>query len=163
MTFVPSKRVDRVFPIIPPLCLLLVAMVAACRCGTRVRAWLGAGLVFAMFFSGCYFAGIVWIGHVQDSARLVTLGATIRTMAGDRELGIVASNDEGMILYSQVKTFLRPEDAAELWKNGQIDALFVPERFLDKFPPLPSPVLVVDGKRERRSVLFLREPLLIPR
>ena len=42
MTLIPSKRVDRIFPVIPPLCLLLVSMVSACQCGKRVRAWCGA-------------------------------------------------------------------------------------------------------------------------
>ena len=35
MTFVPSKRVDRIFPVIPPLCLLLVSMVSACDPNSR--------------------------------------------------------------------------------------------------------------------------------
>jgi len=30
MSLIPSKRVDRVFPIIPPLCLLLAAQVGKC-------------------------------------------------------------------------------------------------------------------------------------
>ena len=33
MSFVPSKRIDRVFPIVPPLCLLLAAQVAEFRRG----------------------------------------------------------------------------------------------------------------------------------
>src|SRR5437867_8932214 len=38
MSLIPSKRVDRIFPIIPPLCLLLAAQIArlvACSHGSR--------------------------------------------------------------------------------------------------------------------------------
>ena len=37
MSFVPSKRIDRIFPIVPPLCLLLAAVIAACREKERWR------------------------------------------------------------------------------------------------------------------------------
>ena len=60
MSLVPSKRVDRIYPILPPLCLLLAAQVAqllrheATR--ARVLKWSAAGLLFAIVFSGGYAA-----------------------------------------------------------------------------------------------------------
>jgi 4-amino-4-deoxy-L-arabinose transferase-like glycosyltransferase len=41
MSLIPSKRVDRIFPVIPPLCLLLAAQVGSrisCRRGSRSRS-----------------------------------------------------------------------------------------------------------------------------
>ena len=158
MTVIPSKRVDRIYPVIPPFCLLVVAMVAACRCGARVRAWAGAAMVFALIFWGAYFAGIVWIGYHEKSARLVTLGNAVRDLSTGRSLGVVAGNDEGLILYTDGKKFLRPEDAAQSWNEKTIDALFVSERLLPAFRDLPPPVLEEVGKREKRYFLFLRAP-----
>jgi len=157
MTFIPSKRVDRIFPLIPPFCLLVVAMVAACRCGARVRAWVGAALVFSVLFWGSYFAGIIWIGYHKKFDRLVILGEAVRDLSDGRALGVVAGNDEGMILYTDGKKFLRPEDAAELWKGNQISALLVPERLVSAFQDLPAPILDEAGKREARYFLFLRQ------
>ncbi|HEY5037035.1 MAG TPA: glycosyltransferase family 39 protein, partial [Chthoniobacterales bacterium] len=49
MSLIPSKRVDRIYPIIPPLCLLLGAQVAAVRevegLRERLRPWLTAALI----------------------------------------------------------------------------------------------------------------------
>ncbi len=42
MTFIPSKRVDRIFPIIPPLSLLLIGMVAACWSNRKILDVLAA-------------------------------------------------------------------------------------------------------------------------
>ena len=39
MSLIPSKRVDRIFPVIPPLCLLLAAQIGtrwSCRLGSRI-------------------------------------------------------------------------------------------------------------------------------
>src|SRR5262249_39950659 len=79
MSLIPSKRVDRIFPVIPPLCLLLAAQLAlrnscshgpAGRSSTTVESeetahravatttafyqWSAIALVFAMFFTGAY-------------------------------------------------------------------------------------------------------------
>src|SRR4029079_14549137 len=47
MSLIPSKRVDRIFPIVPPLCLLLAAQIGnrwSCRLGSRVPTQLHCAL-----------------------------------------------------------------------------------------------------------------------
>lgn len=156
MTFIPSKRVDRIFPVIPPFCLLLVALVAACQCGTRIRAWVGAAMAFAVVFWGAYFAGIIWLGYQEKIDRLVVLGKTVRSLAAPATPAIVNANDEGLVLYADGRRFLSPESAAQLWNHAKINAVLVPESALPAFAQLPPPVLVAPGKRESRYFLFLR-------
>src|SRR5215472_14249240 len=62
MSLIPSKRVDRIFPVIPPLCLLLAAQIAPrnfCSHGPVGAArlpylWALAALVLAILFTGGY-------------------------------------------------------------------------------------------------------------
>jgi hypothetical protein len=60
MSLLPSKRVDRIFPVIPPLCLLLGAQIATTtavpRWQPRVYRWAVVVLVSAVLISGSYFA-----------------------------------------------------------------------------------------------------------
>src|SRR5437879_5733260 len=50
MSLIPSKRVDRIFPVIPPLCLLLAAQVAL----ARSYRWSALALAFAILFTAGY-------------------------------------------------------------------------------------------------------------
>src|SRR5262245_2790859 len=79
MSLIPSKRVDRIFPLIPPLCLLLAAQIGnrapcshgsvsrvstsigsdltgyrpmAANAATHFDRWIATALVFAIFFTG---------------------------------------------------------------------------------------------------------------
>jgi 4-amino-4-deoxy-L-arabinose transferase-like glycosyltransferase len=163
MTLVPSKRVDRIYPVLPPLCLLLVGMVSACRCGTRVRAWCGAAMVAAALFAGIYFAGIVWIGFRDGNDALVRFGRSASQLvetSGGGPLEIVAGKDEGLLIYAGGMNFSHPHRAARSWKEGSIRALIIPERRIessDRLPPLPEPALasptIPSGER---YLLFLK-------
>jgi len=60
MSLIPSKRVDRIFPIVPPLCLLLGAQVHG-RIGAlrrpdapAGRPYLAIALAFSILFTGGY-------------------------------------------------------------------------------------------------------------
>lgn len=156
MTFVPSKRVDRIFPIIPPLVLLVTAMAAACQCGQRIRAVTGAALVAGILFAGGYFAGLVWLQYRDNDHHLVLLGRTVQSVASPGRLGVVDGRDEGMVIYADGGRFLKAREAAARWAAGSLDALLVPERELEKLPDLPPPVLTAPGRREERYFLFLR-------
>lgn len=166
MTCVPSKRVDRIFPVIPPLALLLVGMVAACRCGTRVRAWCGAGLVAAVLFSGGYFLGIVVMGYKDGNDALVRFGRQAATLAagnGAGRLAVVSGRDEGLLLYAGQPRFLHPDRAARLWDGNEIEALLIPERrlrekMLDQTLDLPKPTLISrETPNGERHLLFLKK------
>ncbi|HEY5704568.1 MAG TPA: glycosyltransferase family 39 protein [Terrimicrobiaceae bacterium] len=162
MTFVPSKRVDRIFPVIPPLCLVLVSMVSACQCGKRVRAWCGAAVVVAVLAVGGYFLTIVWIGfHKKDDA-LVRFGREVQAIvkeAGISELGVVEGRDEPMVIYCGAARTLRPNLAMRAWNNGELHALVVPERRIKDASFLPPPTLdsgPISKQGETRYLLFLR-------
>jgi len=159
MTLVPSKRVDRIYPIIPPLCLLLVGMLAACRCGGRVRAWAGAAVVAGCLFSGIYFVGIVALGYHDKNDRLAVFARAARRTSST--LGVVEGLDEGMVLYADGGKFLKPDQALALWNKGTINALLVPARRLGDVPGLPPPALDSGpvNKHEDRYFLFLRDRL----
>ncbi len=69
MSFVPSKRVDRIFPIVPPLCLLLAAQYA------RAPAWKERWAYVAIVLAG---VGNDWIRRERNRGR----GADARRCAG---------------------------------------------------------------------------------
>src|SRR5215471_7202404 len=57
MSLVPSKRVDRIYPVVPPLCLLLAAQINSSRIkqtGERVLQWSTAALFLSILFTGGY-------------------------------------------------------------------------------------------------------------
>src|SRR5438552_9496923 len=77
MSLIPSKRVDRIFPIVPPLCLLLAAQVngrvgalrrpdAAAR-----RPYLAIALTFAILLTGGYTISKVIAGYRDHRDALV--------------------------------------------------------------------------------------------
>src|SRR5439155_27314 len=72
MSLVPSKRVDRIFPVIPPLCLLLAAQVSSgfsslrrpdALSRTGWRLYLAIALLFAILFTGGYTIWKVVTGY----------------------------------------------------------------------------------------------------
>src|SRR5438034_6154997 len=91
MSLIPSKRVDTIFPIVPPLCLLLAAQIAkrnSCSHGsvsrplesvdfnstgyrpvaiekqaTRIYRWIAAALLLAIIFTGGYTISKVFSGY----------------------------------------------------------------------------------------------------
>lgn len=164
MTFVPSKRVDRIFPVIPPFCLLLVAMVAACQCGQKIRAWCGAAIVGAVLFSGVYFCGIVVIGYKDDNSVLVRFGREAQRLAaenGGLPVAVVNGRDEGMFMYCDADRFSGPQASLRAWQEGKSAVLVLPARRLQgdlatlaNVPPTLDTGKV--DKNEKRYLLFLR-------
>jgi 4-amino-4-deoxy-L-arabinose transferase-like glycosyltransferase len=163
MTFVPSKRVDRIFPVVPPLCLLLVSMVSACRCGKRVRAWCGAAVVFAVVSVCGYFLTIVTVGYRNGDDALARFGRKVQTLAkeaGARSISMVEGRDEPMVLYCDAGRYVLIKRATREFLNGERDALILPERRVaDASGPLPPPILdsgPISKRGEGRYLLFLR-------
>ncbi len=163
MTFVPSKRVDRIFPVIPPLCLLLVSMVSACQCGKRVRAWCGAAVIFSVVAVCGYFLTTIVIRYRNADDALARFGRKVQALAkqaGARSISMVEGRDEQMVLYCDAGSYILIKRATREFKNGERDALVLPERrIVDADGPLPPPVLdsgPISKNGESRYLLFLR-------
>lgn len=131
MSVLPSKRVDRIFPVIPPLCLLLGAQLksAVSRIPPRksVYGWTAAALAFALLFSGGYVVSRVRAGYRQHVDALVRFGQQARQQAAVRHLryAVVSAPAESLLLYLRQTHFLLPARAATQWNAGELDGLVV--------------------------------------
>jgi 4-amino-4-deoxy-L-arabinose transferase-like glycosyltransferase len=136
MSLVPSKRADRIFPIIPPLCLLLPAMLALVP-RNRLSMWPLRRLALlvmaiAVLFSGGYAAYKGAQGYRENQEVLVKFGERVRMAAPADRLAVLNGKDEGMLIYAGVTRFTKPGDAGDRWKAGQIDAVVIPLQILAK-------------------------------
>jgi 4-amino-4-deoxy-L-arabinose transferase-like glycosyltransferase len=155
MSLIPSKRVDRIFPVIPPLCLLLAAQLARHNCCShgpagrssrsveseetghrpvatepalvRLYRWSALALAFAILFSGGYTGWKVISGYRHHRNALAVFGRNVRHEAEAHRwrYEVVSANDEGLLLYLQKTHFIKPADAVTEWKAGNLDALVV--------------------------------------
>lgn len=164
MTFVPSKRVDRIFPVIPPFCLLLVNMVAACQCGPKVRAWCAAAIIGAICMTGGYFVTIVIQGYHDQNDRLARFGREVQKRTATRQpLAVVKAKDEGLLMYALGDTSLHRDRAVREFHEGRRPSLLIPARLIEPGDNLPAPALdsgpIPPGRdqRETRYLLFIRD------
>ena len=153
MSLIPSKRVDRIFPVIPPLCLLLAAQVATrdpCSNGpvsgssksiepneiahrtaatrtalARIHRWSALALIFAIVFTGGYTGWKVITGYRHHRDALAVFGRNVRHEAEAHHwrYEVVSAKDEGLLLYLGKTDFVRPADAVTEWNTGNLDAL----------------------------------------
>src|SRR5438270_836385 len=128
MSLVSSKRVDRIFPAVPPLCMLLAAQIKAVMesNGVRVRRILASAIIFAAIFTGTYAAMRVIGGYRYDRDALVKFGREVRRIATAEHLRyeILPGRDESLLLYLQRPRFYtRIETIAA---SPGLDALVVP-------------------------------------
>lgn len=167
MSLVPSKRPDRIFPVIPPLCLLLGGMIAQ----SRATLWTGwprtrvllITLLIAFVMSGSYSIHNVRKGARTKQAALVNFGAQVRKRAALEKLrfGGVRGPEEGMLLYLRQPRFLKDREAVELWSSGAIDALVVEHKELGQWQrQLPSSRLALESEAaegKSRYALVVRD------
>ncbi|MBA3607659.1 MAG: hypothetical protein H0W43_03980 [Chthoniobacterales bacterium] len=166
MSIIPSKRVDRIFPILPPLCLLLGAQVACAfeneRWRSKIRPWLGAALLFAIVFTGGYATWKIGTALHEQSDALVKFSRQVRAETAARQwrYAVVGGREEGMLLYLRRDHFLAPNEAVAQWKNGQLDALVVrnqPARaWLDLLPGAKLHLVSEKAQDLPRYSLFVR-------
>ena len=133
MSLIPSKRVDRIFPVIPPLCLLLAAQInggdAALRrpvgAARRPYLWCAIALALAVLFCGGYTAWKVITGYGDDRNALAVFGRNVRHEAEARHwrYEVVSAKDEGLLLYLRKTNFVEPADVVAKWNTGNLDAL----------------------------------------
>ncbi|MEP7077827.1 MAG: glycosyltransferase family 39 protein [Chthoniobacterales bacterium] len=131
MSVVPSKRVDRIFPVVPPLCLLLAAQYAEAWRDqfVRIRAqrWCTVAVCFAGMFT---FAYSVWKVHegLQKPDELVPFAEAVRKEAALRrwQYEVMRGRDERLLVYLRRSRYIGPETAADNWLAGKLDAIVVP-------------------------------------
>ena len=136
MSLIPSKRVDRIFPIIPPLCLLLAAQIsgrdAALRrpvgAARRPYLWVVIALLLSILVTGGYTIAKVISGSRDHRDALVVFGRNVRHEAEVHHwrYGVVSAKDEGLLLYLRRTHFIQPDRAIAQWNRGNLDALVVP-------------------------------------
>ena len=121
MSLIPSKRVDRIFPVVPPLCLLLAAQVAL----ARIYRWSALALVLAILFTAGYTGWKVMTGYRDHRDALAVFGRNIRYEAEVRRwrYEVVSAKDEGLLLYLRKTRFIAPQLAVTEWNDGNLDAL----------------------------------------
>src|SRR5882724_6293735 len=133
MSLIPSKRVDRIFPVIPPLCLLLAAQIGRVGAprqlpkafGTAPRFYLAVALMFAILFTGGYTISKVISGYRHHRDALATFGRDVRRDAKTHHwrYEAVSAKDESLLLYLQKTRFVEPAEAIAEWNRGNLDAL----------------------------------------
>jgi len=134
MSLIPSKRVDRIFPAIPPLCLLLAAQIKVVMADNVIRARRIAAfaIIFAAIFTGAYAAMRVADGYRNHRDALVKFGSEVRRIATAEHLRyeILPGRDESLLLYLQRPRFYTRITEPTAAPPG-LDALVVP---LDEEP-----------------------------
>ena len=132
MSLIPSKRVDRIFPVVPPLCLLLAAQCSQLRSeesAARLRQCFVIAIILASVFSGGYVTARVINGYRTDRASLVQFGKRMREEAAAHNwrYEVVAGRGGGILLYLHRTHFIEPERAIAEWNAGKISVLIGPE------------------------------------
>ena len=139
MSLIPSKRIDRIFPIIPPLCLLLAAQIGNVfgneQLRTRVCRWSAIALLWSIVVTGGYTISKVVSGYRDHRDAFVLFGRAVRHEAEAHHwrYEVVSPKDEGLLLYLRRTHFIQPGRAIAQWNRGNLDALVAPA---DKAPAL---------------------------
>ena len=147
MSLVPSKRMDRIYPVVPPLCLVLTALVSRARHPSDSASsdlppphwpldWAKLALVVAVVISSAdavWNVGQVYLHHQDAASRF---GAGVRALTAGHPLEVVVgrnnvAGEETMIVYLRRIRFLPPGDADRLARAGQLDAVVLSSLNLD--------------------------------
>ena len=132
MSLVPSKRADRIFPVIPPLCLLAAALLPRETRWQRA-GWLTAALalVITLTAAGLEIAG----GYRRDVGALARFGKQAREIsaAHPERLALLPCKDEALPLYTRRIDSTRPDEALARWRRGEIEWLILSDRDLEKY------------------------------
>ena len=128
MTLVPSKRVDRIFPIVPVLALCLAAWLPSLRTARwlQPRVLLAVGALAVVGYGG-YAIHFAWQGHRNELQRLVVFGREVERLcqASGWRYSVIEGRDEGMLMYAHKQEFADVKTAATELKNGTIHVAVV--------------------------------------
>jgi 4-amino-4-deoxy-L-arabinose transferase-like glycosyltransferase len=132
MSLIPSKRIDRIFPIVPPLCLLLAAQIGKAsveeQLRTRLYRWSAVAMLLSILVSCGYTISKVISGYRDHRDALVLFGRAVRHEAEVHHwrYEVVSAKDEALLLYLRKTHFIRPNRAIANWNRGNLDALVAP-------------------------------------
>lgn len=152
MSIVPSKRVDRIFPIIAPAALFLAAVlpIVAARF-THWKRILAIITSLAVAGYGGYAIHEVRQGYQTQRDALVTLGNSVRQLcdANRWNLVLIEGPDEGLILYAGEKRFYNLRQAVtglreNTWQAALVDSKKLPRLIeqagkMETLLEIPSP------------------------
>ncbi len=133
MSLIPSKRVDRIYPVVPPLALLLgltyQRLVAREELRARARQWATLTLLAAAVAATGYTTARIYFSWRADDAALTRFAGQVREEAArhDWQYAVVGKRHEGLLLYLGKLRFVSLEEAARLWREGAIDAVVAPD------------------------------------
>lgn len=170
MSLVPSKRIDRIYPVVPPLCLVLAAMVNWSFSNERLRVrfsrWSVLALLLSILLTSHYVIyKKVFLGYRDRRDGLSIFGADVRRAANEHRwrYEIVESHDGGMLLYLEKTHFIQPDRAIAEWNQGNLDALVVrTQEAMNLMPSLSAATLspiktdAVRADRGRGYVVIVR-------
>lgn len=137
MSFVPSKRIDRIFPIVPPLCLLLATIIGQLQKKENLRAIVDRCCAIAIVLGAIFTSGyaVQKIGSAdrerRDAYAVFGRGVMREVTAHNWRYGVIGGEEEGILLYVRRMEFLEPAQAAADWNAGRLDALVVPNDEID--------------------------------
>jgi hypothetical protein len=129
MSLIPSKRVDRIFPIVPPLCLLLAVQVGTAsvigHLRTQVYRWSAVALILSILLTGGYTISKVVSGYRHHRDALAVFGRKVcqQAEAHHWRYEAISAKDEGLLLYLRKTHFLAPDRAVAEWNGGNLDGL----------------------------------------
>src|ERR1700682_1224364 len=132
ISLIPSKRIDRIYPVPPPLCLALAALVSQDSSNLRRREhfyrWSAVALLLSILLTSHYVLyKKVYLGYRDHRDALSTFVREVRHQAQGKgwRYEIVESHDGGMLLYLEKTHFIQPDRAVAEWNRGNLDALVV--------------------------------------
>jgi 4-amino-4-deoxy-L-arabinose transferase-like glycosyltransferase len=161
MSLVPSKRVDRIYPVVPPLCLLLAAQIAGGfrirQTDRRVLQWSAAALLFSILFTGGYIAAKMVSDYRDHADHLEVFSRAVneQVVAHHWRYEVISGRGggyEGMLLYLQKPHFLKLDEAVQEWNGGALDALVVPkDRISELMPELQNAAIAPFRSIDRKA------------
>jgi len=185
MSLIPSKRVDRIFPVIPPFCLLLAAQIASRNCSRgsagpssrssesvetahgavatttalkQIYRWSALALALAILFTSGYTGWKIVTGYRHHRDQLAVFGRNVRREAESHHwrYEVVSARDEGLLLYLQKIHFIDPQLAVTEWNNGSLDAVVVStEKATMLIPKLEGAVVSELTKAEQGNYVLI--------
>jgi hypothetical protein len=133
MELVPSKRFDRILPVVAPMCLLLAASARYLPRHELLKQPIGRVAILLPMLGILFAGGYTWHqvsrNYSEHADVLVKFGEQVKAEVqgqGDR-LAVVNGKDEGMLMYTGALRFTRLDDAINTWRWKRIDWLVLGE------------------------------------